>query len=76
MTTIGISELRSDLLNYLNSAKKGNRFQVTSKGVLLATINPPPNRNDAARDKLDKLAKTAIIRDVLSPAAENWNAME
>nr|VFJ63445.1 MAG: hypothetical protein BECKFW1821C_GA0114237_100411 [Candidatus Kentron sp. FW] len=76
MTTIAISEFRSDLLTYLKSAREGNRFQVTSKGVPLATINPPPNQNDAARARLDKLAETAVIRDVLSPTGENWDAME
>nr|VFJ44616.1 MAG: Antitoxin component of toxin-antitoxin stability system, DNA-binding transcriptional repressor [Candidatus Kentron sp. FW] len=76
MITVAISEFRSDLLTYLKSAQAGNRFQVTSKGVPLATITPPPNHNNAARVRLDKLAETAVIRDVLSPTGENWDAME
>jgi len=74
MKNVSISELRANLLKYLKNAQHGEQINVTSKGVPLATLTPPLGQQDTAKAKLRKLAKTAIIHDVVSPIGEEWDA--
>jgi len=76
MINVSISEFRANLLKYLKIVQHGKQLTVTSKGTPLATLTPPISQNEASRAKLKKLAKTAIIHDVLSPTAESWDAMK
>ena len=76
MKQINISEFRSNLLQHLKNAQYGEPVNITSKGTLLATVIPPVNRREAARAGLLKLADTAVIHDVLSPADSDWKMME
>jgi len=73
---VSISEFRANLLKYLKIVQRGERINVTSKGAPLATLTPPISQNEASRAKLKKLAKTAVIHDVLSPIEESWDAMQ
>ncbi len=76
MKSVSITELRANLLKYLQIAQQGEQVNVTSKGTLLATLTPPVTQQDSARAKLRKLAKTAVIRDVVSPTGGIWDAMK
>ena len=76
MKSVSISELRANLLKYLRIAQQGEKVNVTSKGTLLATLTPPVTQQDTARAKLRKLAKTAVIHDVVSPTGDTWDAMK
>ena len=76
MRQINISEFRSNLLQHLRDAQRGEQINITSKGALLATVMPPVDRREAARAGLRKLADTAVVRDVLSPAEGDWEMME
>lgn len=75
METVNISELRANLLNYLKKASEGQEIRVTSHGEILATIVPPADKFKRARSKLSDLAKTAVIHDVVTPTAEQWDAI-
>ena len=72
--TVNISELRANLLNYLKKAQEGHKIIITSNGETLATIMPPTDQNKEAKAKLKQLAKSAAIKDVVSPIGEEWNA--
>ena len=63
-------------MKYLTLVQQGEQINVTSKGNLMATLTPPVSQQDAAKTKLAKLAKTAVIHDVISPLEDNWNAMK
>ncbi len=76
MKNVSISEFRANLLKYLKIVQHGEQLNVTSKGTPLATLTPPISQHDISRAKLKKLAKTAIIHDVLSPTEDNWEAMK
>ena len=76
MKNVSISELRANLLKYLNIVQHGEQITVTSKGRPLATLTPPVSQYSAAKIKLRKLAKTASIHDVVSPAEDSWDAMK
>jgi prevent-host-death family protein len=76
MKSVSITELRANLLKYLQIAQHGEQINVTSKGTLLATLTPPVTQQDSAKAKLKKLAKTAVIRDVVSPTGDIWDAMK
>ena len=76
MRNVSITELRANLLKYLKIAQYGEQVNVSSKGILLATLTPPVTQQDAAKIKLKKLAKTAVIDDVVSPTGEPWDAMK
>ncbi len=74
MKNVSISELRANLLKYLKNVQQGEQINVTSKGVSLAVLTPPLNQDDSAKARLNILAKTAILHDVISPIDEEWDA--
>ena len=76
MKNVSISELRANLLKYLTQVQQGEQINVTSKGHLMATLNSPVSQQEAASKKLEKLAKTAVINDVISPIEDSWDAMK
>lgn len=75
MLTVNISELRANLLKYLERASRGEQITVTTNGKILATITPPADRKEMAKKRLDELAATAKIKDVTSPLGNEWDAM-
>ena len=74
MKNVSISELRANLLKYLKRVQQGEQFNVTSKGRVMATLVSPVSLQEEARAKLDELAETAVIHDVVSPVDERWEA--
>ncbi|MCP5062185.1 MAG: type II toxin-antitoxin system prevent-host-death family antitoxin [Ignavibacteriae bacterium] len=72
METIAISELRANLMKFINEVKNGSSISVTSRGKIVAKIVPPEVSKKNANKKLKELRKTAIIHDVISPIDENW----
>ncbi len=76
MISVNITELRANLLKYLNKAQHGEQITVTSNGQRLATIVAPIDQKQRAKTKLKRLAKTAKIHDVTSPIGEQWDAMK
>lgn len=75
METVNISEFRANLLNYLKKAKDGQQIIITSHGETLATIVPPLDQNHQAKAKLRQLAKTAVVKDIVSPVDDKWDAL-
>ena len=75
MQTINISEFRANLLKYLEIANSGEQISVTSNGKLLATIAPPTNQKELAKQQLRSLASTAKIHDVTNPTGCEWDSM-
>ena len=75
MLTINISDFRANLLKYLETANSGEQISVTSNGRLLATITPPSNQKELAKQKLKALASTAKVHDILSPTDCEWDAL-
>lgn len=75
MQTINISDFRANLLNYLERANSGEQISVTSNGKLLATISPPVNQREIAKQTLRSLASTANIHDVTTPTDCDWDAL-
>jgi prevent-host-death family protein len=74
MHTINISDFRANLLKYLEIANSGEQISVTSNGKLLATIAPPINQRELARQQLQTLASTAKIHDITDPTDCEWDA--
>jgi len=76
METIAVSEFRSNLLNILKRIENGSTIIITSRGRPVAQLIPPEDTAKNARNKLKSLAKTALIKDVLSPIDEKWKVTE
>jgi prevent-host-death family protein len=76
MMDVTITELRANLLKYLKIAQRGEKINVISKGTPLATLTAPITERNEAKEKLKRLAKTAVINDIVSPTNENWDAMK
>ena len=76
MKNVSISEFRANLLTYLKQVQQGEQINVTSKGDILATLSSPVSQQKSAGMQLRKLAETAKIHDVISPAEESWDAMK
>lgn len=75
MRKVTISEFRANLLKYLVSLKTGESICITSNGKPLATVTPPFDQKARAREELRSLAKTAELKDVITPTGEKWEAM-
>jgi len=75
MLTVNVSDLRANLLKYLEKASRGEQITITTNGRVLATIAPPADRKAMARKQLGQLAATARIRDVTSPIDGQWDAI-
>jgi prevent-host-death family protein len=76
METVNISDLRANLLKYLEKASSGQQITVTTNGKVLATLSPPVQKREAARSQLGALAATARIHDVTSPVQVDWDATQ
>ncbi|MEZ5581468.1 MAG: type II toxin-antitoxin system prevent-host-death family antitoxin [Candidatus Competibacteraceae bacterium] len=74
MLTVNISDLRANLLKYLEKANHGEQITVTTNGRVLATITPPLDKKASARKQLSELAATAKLNDVTSPIDAQWDA--
>jgi len=72
--TVNISELRANLLKYLEKANAGQQITVTTNGKVLATISPPAQQRESAISQLRAIAATAKIHDATSPIAVDWDA--
>jgi prevent-host-death family protein len=75
MQTINISDFRANLLKYLEKANSGEQISVTTNGKLIATIMPPIQQKELAKQQLQELAATAKMHDVISPIESNWDAL-
>ena len=75
MQTINISDFRANLLKYLEIANSGEQISVTTNGKILATITPPTNQKEFAKQKLKALASTAKIHDIISPTCCEWDVL-
>lgn len=73
MQTINISDFRANLLKYLEKANSGEQISVTTNGKLIATIAPPVNQKQLAKQQLKQLAKGAKILDVVTPTDSEWD---
>ena len=76
METIAVSELRNNLMSVLKQIESGTSITITTRGREIARLVPPENSSDKAKKALKKLSKTAIIRDIISPIDEEWEAMQ
>jgi prevent-host-death family protein len=74
MLTVNISDLRANLLKYLEKASHGEQITVTTNGRILATIAPPADKKSVAKKRLTELSATAKINDVTSPLDTQWDA--
>jgi antitoxin (DNA-binding transcriptional repressor) of toxin-antitoxin stability system len=54
----------------------GEVIMIISQGREVAKLVPPDNEMEKARRMLEELRKTAVVGDVLSPVAEEWEAMK
>jgi prevent-host-death family protein len=74
MTSIAVSDLRANLMQILKKIERGAVISITSRGREIARLVPPENSMEQAREQLEGLRQTAIIKDVLSPLDEEWEA--
>ena len=75
MQTVNISDFRANLLKYLEMANSGELISVTSSGKQLATITPPTNQKEQAKQQLAALASNAKVHDVTTPVDCEWDAL-
>ncbi|OGU37099.1 MAG: prevent-host-death family protein [Ignavibacteria bacterium GWB2_35_6b] len=74
MPTIAVSKLRENLMQVLKRIEKGTTIEITSHGKVVAKLIPPDNSHEKAKQKLNKIAETAVLYDVISSVTENWEA--
>ncbi len=74
MGTIAVSELRANLRKVMRRVGRGETLDITSMGKVVARLVPPESKQQEARRKLNEIAQTALLHDVLSPLDEEWEA--
>lgn len=74
MGTIAVSELQANLRKVMQRVEHGETLDITSMGKVVARLVPPEDKQQEARRKLKKIARTAVLHDVLSPLGEEWEA--
>ncbi len=67
MESVGVSKFREDMAQLLNRVQQGESITITSKGTEIAMLIPIKNKQEASRNALKQLRKTAIVGDVVSP---------
>ena len=71
---VNVSELRQRLPAYLAAVRKGGEISVTSRGKVIARIVAGGEPATEARDRLLAARKGCSGGDVVSPAADAWEA--
>ena len=76
MSSIAVSEFRANMMKVLKQIEKGSTISITSRGKVIARLVPPDYTSAIARKKLQAVAKTAVVHDVVSPIDVEWEAMK
>jgi len=76
MEAIAVSKLRENIGTYLKKVEKGEAITITSRGHEVAMLIPAVNKMERSRKALKQLRKSAVMGDVLSPVAEQWEVMK
>ena len=71
MISVAASDFRLHLHKYLEMARMGKEFAITLRGKEVARVEPPAKK----MGRLDELAKTATIGDIVSPVSTDWESM-
>ncbi len=74
MSSVNVTELRSNLPGYLKKVRAGEEVTVTSRGKVVARLVPERDESEAARRRLAAIRKTSWVGDVVSPVSEAWEA--
>ena len=74
MVKIAISEFRAHMSKYLMYVMEGKEIVLTSHGKEVAELKQPTDRKKDAKQRLARLAETAELGDVLSPAIDEFGA--
>ena len=76
METIAVSKLRANLMKVLKEIEQGSSVNITSRGRVVAKLVPPDYTAEKAREKLNEIAKTAVLHDLIAPIDAPWKVME
>ena len=76
MESIGVSKLRENMVLFLNKVQRGKSITITSRGTEIAMLIPVKKKEEASRNALKQLRKTAVVGDVVSPIEEEWKALK
>ena len=74
MQQVNVTELRSNLPQYLQKVRKGVELQITSHGKSIARLIPEHGDVEEAKKRLLELRGTMIIGDIASPIDSDWGA--
>ncbi|MDQ7053053.1 MAG: type II toxin-antitoxin system prevent-host-death family antitoxin [candidate division KSB1 bacterium] len=76
MDTVLIHEFRANMEQLLKKVQSGETIIIMDHGQPIARLCPVEDTRENARKALKKLAKTAVVGDVVSPLHESWEAMK
>ncbi|MEB3258270.1 MAG: type II toxin-antitoxin system prevent-host-death family antitoxin, partial [Cyanobacteriota bacterium] len=75
MTRVSVSDLRQHLPAYLKRVQAGEELQVTSRGRVIARIEPERDPSEEARAWLEGLRGKVVLTDVVAPFTDvTWSA--
>lgn len=75
MIQVNITELRQHLPAYLKRVEAGEEIRITSRGRVVARIQPVQDPAEEARLWLENLRGSVVLGDVVSPLEDmEWTA--
>ncbi len=71
---VSVSDLRQNLPAYLKRVQAGEQLQITSRGRVIARIEPEGDPAEDARQRLHALRDRVYLGDVVNPIPDlEWN---
>ncbi len=75
MIQVSVTDLRQHLPTYLKRVEAGEEIRITSRGRVVARIQPEQDPAEDARLWLESLRGGVVLGDVISPLANvEWTA--
>jgi len=75
MIQVSVTDLRQHLPTYLKRVEAGEEIRITSRGRVVARIQPEQDPAEDARVWLESLRGSVILGDIISPLENSeWTA--
>lgn len=76
MTSITISEFRSNILAFVEKIQRGKKIALTSHGETVAEIGPSTPKPEDIQKRLEYLRKHSRVGDIMKPMGKQWEAQD
>jgi antitoxin (DNA-binding transcriptional repressor) of toxin-antitoxin stability system len=62
-------------MKVIREIEHGSALNITFRGKVVAKLVPPGNNRKKIKNKLKKISKSVVLKDIVSPIEANWEAL-